>query len=76
MKGKIQRSASRVWEKNFLDQVVAQCRSAGYDTEVEAETIKIGLEDTDQTFLIAIKSIGSGWLTRYDQALFDESLLN
>lgn len=75
MKGKIQRSATRVWEKSFLDQVVTQCKKAGYKTEVTAETIEIGLENPDQLYLVAIDN-GIGWLTRYDQALFDASLLN
>ena len=71
---KIERSCSRIWKKSYLNQVVKMCREAGYDVVVEAERITIGFEDNGQVFLCALKANGA-WLTRYDKALFDESLL-
>lgn len=71
---KIERSASRIWKKRYLNEVVKMCKEQGYDVVTEPERIVIGCEDTGQVFLRALKGNGA-WLTRYDQALFDESLL-
>lgn len=71
---KIERSTSRMWKKRELNQIVKQCEAAGYDVVKTDEAIVVGLKDTDQIFLKALKGPGT-WLVRYDQALFDESLL-
>lgn len=72
LSNKIERSTSRIWKKSFLNQVIQECKQAGYDVVTTSETIVIGLEDSGQVFLRAIKG-SQGWLTRYDQKLFDES---
>jgi hypothetical protein len=69
---RIENSVSRLWKKAYLNTVVKQCKEAGYDCVVSNETICIGLAETDQVFLKALKGNGV-WLTRYDQKLFDEN---
>ena len=78
----IERSCSRIWKLDFLKQVMTQCKEAEFDVEfINTEDeghIVIGLVDTDQIFLKALrrsnnhKSNGD-WLVRYDQKLFDEN---
>lgn len=72
MHNNIKRSTSRVWKKSFLNNVVKECKVAGYDVILDNESIRIGFKDTDQVFLTALKG-PNGWLTRYDQKLFDEN---
>jgi hypothetical protein len=72
MHNNIQRSASRIWKKSYLNKVVKECKAAGYDCIIDNDSIRIGLKETNQVFLTAIRGNG-GWLTRYDQKLFDEN---
>jgi hypothetical protein len=72
MHNRIERPVSRLWKKAYLTKVVKQCKEAGYDCIVDNESIRIGLVETDQVFLKALKGNGV-WLTRYDQKLFDEN---
>ena len=68
----IERSTSRVWTKTFINQVAKQCKEAGYDIIKTPTCVTIGLLDTDQVFLRALKG-NNGWLTRYDRKLLDEN---
>lgn len=79
---KIERSVSRVWKLEYLKQVMQACKAAEYDVIFTNTTdeghIVIGLKDTDQIFLKALrqspnKGPKSNWLVRYDQKLFDEN---
>jgi hypothetical protein len=67
----IERSTTRVWKKTFLNTVMRQCKTAGYEVRTTSTLIVIGLVETDQIFLRALKG-PNGWLTRYDRKLFDE----
>ena len=67
----IERSCSRMWKKRELNQVIKAVEAAGYDVITKPESIVVGLHDTDQVFLRALKGNGI-WLVRYDQKLFDE----
>jgi hypothetical protein len=69
---KIERSTSRVWKKKFLNEVIKECKAAGFDIHETPEEIVIGIKETDQIFLRALRG-HNGWLTRYDQKLFDEN---
>jgi hypothetical protein len=71
----IERSTSRIWKKRELNKIVKACAEAEYDVVDTGTQIVVGLKDTDQIFLKALKGNGS-WLVRYDQGLFDESLVN
>jgi len=68
----IERSTSRVWNKKLINDIAKQCEAAGYDVVKTPEQVTIGLRDTDQIFLRALKGHG-GWLTRYDRKLLDET---
>jgi hypothetical protein len=68
----IARSESKIWKKSFINTVAKECAAAGYDVIKTPETVIIGLVETDQIFLRAIKGHGA-WLTRYDRKLFDEN---
>lgn len=79
---KIERSASRVWKLEYLKQVMAACEAAEYDVlftnNQDEGTVVIGLKDTDQIFLKALrktqnKGPKSDWIVRFDQKLFDEN---
>jgi len=71
----IERSESRMWKLSYLKEVMAGCKEAEFDVEYDVSdgTIVIGLEDTDQIFLKALKTSGSLWMVRYDRKLFDET---
>jgi hypothetical protein len=68
----IERSKSRIWKKSYLNRVVKECKAAGFDVISNTDTITIGIIETDQVFLKALRGT-AGWLTRYDQKLFDAS---
>lgn len=68
----IERSTTRIWENDFVKEVVKQCKAAGYDVKKDPDTIHIGMIETQQLFLFAFKR-GRGWVVRYDQKLFDEN---
>jgi len=68
----IERSTSRVWKKMFLNNVAKQCKEAGYDVIKTTDSLVIGIKETDQLFLTALRG-NNGWLTRYDRRLFDEN---
>ncbi len=68
---RILNSVSRVWKKRVLNEILKNCRNAGYDSIVTPTTITIGLKDTDQVFLKALKGQG-GWLVRYNKELFQD----
>lgn len=72
MHNNIKRSTSHIWKKSYLNTVVRECKAVGYDVIQDSDSIRIGLKDTDRVFLTAIRGNG-GWLTRYDQKLFDEN---
>ena len=69
---RIERSVSRIWKKSYLNKVVKACKAEGFDVITTSDSIVIGLIDSDQIFLRAIRGT-SAWLTRYDRKLFDEN---
>lgn len=68
----IQNSVSRLWKKAVLNQILKNCKNAGYDAIVTSDTITIGLIETDQVFLKALKG-HNGWLVRYNKELFQDT---
>ena len=68
----IERSVSRIWKKSYLNTVIKACKAEGFDVITTSDSIVIGLIDSDQIFLRALRGT-AGWLTRYDRKLFDEN---